>query len=63
MRGWLAKPAARAALAFWVLLAAFIALDWARAGRHDRFAEPMPWAFGQPAGEDTGAHCSAAPKK
>jgi hypothetical protein len=51
------------ALAFWGLLAAFVAFDWLHATPHDRFAEPAPWALGQPPIADGGAHCSAPLKK
>jgi hypothetical protein len=51
------------ALLFWGLLAGFIALDWMRATPHNRFDEPPPWALGQPAQDDGGAHCSAPLKK
>lgn len=44
------------ALAFWLLLAGFIALDWSRSPR--RATEPPPWALGQPAGDASG-HCAA----
>ena len=50
----------RYALAFWLAVAAFIAFDWWAGTPHNRFAEPPPWALGQPA-ENTGAHCAAAP--
>lgn len=46
------------ALAFWTLLAGFVALDWVRAAAHDRFGEPPPWALGQEPVEGAG-HCAA----
>jgi hypothetical protein len=51
------------AILFWGLLAGFIAFDWHRALPHNRFDEPPPWALGQPAGDDAGAHCAAPLKK
>lgn len=54
------RRALRYALTFWVAATAFIAFDWLTSKPHNRFAEPPPWAIGQPAG-NTGAHCAAAP--
>lgn len=54
---WTPRTAA-VALAFWLALAAFIAIDWVRATPHNRFAEPPPWALRQPAVEGAG-HCAA----
>ncbi len=46
------------AAAFWGVLVALIALDWATARPYNRFLEPPPWALGQPAVEGAG-HCAA----
>jgi hypothetical protein len=46
------------AVAFWLVAAGFIALDWSRATPHNRFAEPPPWQLGHDKG-DTSAHCAA----
>jgi hypothetical protein len=44
--------------AFWLAFGGFIALDWTRAERHNRFAEPPPWQLGQSKIEGAG-HCAA----
>ncbi len=46
------------AAAFWTVLVALLALDWATARPYNRFLEPPPWALGQPAVEGAG-HCAA----
>lgn len=56
------RRARRWALAFWVLLAAGIAADWAASRPHNRFAEPPPWAINQAPG-NIGAHCASAPAR
>jgi len=53
-------PAAAMAAIFWVLLVAFVVLDWLRAPQRNRFDEPPPLAIGS--GPVSGAgHCAAAP--
>lgn len=53
-------PAAAMAAVFWVLLVAFVVVDWLRAPQRNRFDEPTPFALGSgPAGG--GGHCASAP--
>jgi hypothetical protein len=55
-----AAPAAAMALAFWLLLAAFVVFDWLHAPQRNRFDEPPPFAIGS--GPVSGAgHCAAVP--
>lgn len=59
-QGHRTAPAAVMASVFWLLLLAFVIIDWQRAPQRNRFDEPAPFALGS--GPVAGAgHCAAIP--